>query len=359
MKNIYKLTFLAIILLVTSCGKDEKQTTIDSSTPITVKVASVASNNNTSFLTASGKIQALNSANLSTKMMGFVNKIYVKVGDKVNKGQLLLSVNNTELQAKLAQVNASISEAKAAYLNTEKNYNRFKNLFADNSVSQKEMDDMTANFEMAKARLEAANQVKKEVNAQFAYTNIKAPFAGVITNKFIKEGDLASPGVPLIAIESIGKFEVMAMVPESEISQIKLGVEVIVNVKSIHKTIKGKVTEISASAKNTGGQYLVKVTIEKTDNGILSGMFVTVQFPVDTTKTASNIVLVSAEALIHKGQLSGIYTISQSNTALLRWLRLGRTFGDQVEVLSGLNADETYIVSAEGKLYNGVKINIQ
>jgi RND family efflux transporter MFP subunit len=358
MKNIYKLTFLAIILLVTSCGNDEKQIVIDNTAPILVKVDSVTSNN-TSFLTASGKIQAINSANLSTKMMGFVNKIYVKVGDKVKKGQLLLAVNNTELQAKLAQVNASITEAKAAYLNTEKNYNRFKNLFAENSVSQKEMDDMAANFKMAKARLDAANQIKKEVNAQFAYTNIKAPFTGVITNKFIKEGDLASPGVPLIAVESVGKFEVIAMVPETEISKIKSGVEVIVNVKSIHKTVKGKVTEISASAKNTGGQYLVKVTIEKTDNKILSGMFVTVQFPVETTKTTSNIVLVSTGALVHKGQLSGVYTVSQSNTALLRWLRLGRIFGDQVEVLSGLNANETYIVSADGKLYNGVKINIQ
>ena len=61
-------------------------------------------------------------------------------------------------------------------------------------------------------------------------------------------------------------------------------------------------------------------------------------------------VLIPTEAIVTNGQLSGVYTVSQSNTAMLRWLRLGRTFGDQVEVLSGLNADEAYIVSAEGKL---------
>jgi multidrug efflux pump subunit AcrA (membrane-fusion protein) len=70
-------------------------------------------------------------------------------------------------------------------------------------------------------------------------------------------------------------------------------------------------------------------------------------------------VLIPSEAIINRGQLTGVYTVSQSNTALLRWLRLGRTYGDQVEVLSGLNADESYIFSAEGKLYNGVKISIQ
>jgi RND family efflux transporter MFP subunit len=356
MKNIYKLTFLVVTLLLSSCGSDSKTAVVDNSIPIAVSISKVTANGNSSFLTVSGKIQASNSANLSTRIMGFVNKIYVNVGDKVNKGQLLLSVNNTELQAKLAQVNASITEAKAAYNIAEKDYNRYKNLFAENSVSQKEMDDMTANFEMAKARLEAANQIKNEVNAQFAYTNIKSPFVGVVTNKFIRVGDLASPGVPLIAVESIGKFEVIATVPESEISQIKPAVKVVVNVKSIKETITGTVTEVSTSAKNTGGQYLVKIALDKTDTKILSGMFTTVQFPVEKQ---IKMVLVPISAIVNRGQLTGIYTVSQSNTAILRWLRLGRTFGEQVEVLSGLSIDESYIVSADGRLYNGVKISIK
>ena len=70
-------------------------------------------------------------------------------------------------------------------------------------------------------------------------------------------------------------------------------------------------------------------------------------------------VLIPKEAIVKNGQLSGVYTVSESNTALLRWLRLGRTYGNNVEVLSGLNADESYIVSAEGKLFNGVKVSIQ
>ena len=126
-------------------------------------------------------------------------------------------------------------------------------------------------------------------------------------------------------------------------------------VKSINKTIQGKVAEISTSAKNTGGQYLVKVKLEKTPANILSGMFTTIQFPIDK-KNTSTMVLIPVDALVKNGQLSGIYTVSQTNTAMLRWLRLGKIYGDKVEVLSGLNADESYIVSAEGKLFNGVKI---
>ncbi|MBU3010947.1 efflux RND transporter periplasmic adaptor subunit [Polaribacter vadi] len=354
-KHINIITLIALSIFITSCGREDKKAIVDNSPAIKVVVNKITTNNNNQFLSVSGKIQATNSADISTRMMGYVKKVHVNVGDKVKKGQLLVSINNTDLQAKKAQVNAGISQAQTTFNNAEKNYNRFKNLFASKSISQKEMDDMTANYQMAKAGLESANQMKNEINAQFTYSNITAPFSGVITSKNIEAGDMANPGMPLISVETPKVFEVIAMVPESEISKIKKGAAVNVLVKSIDKIIKGKVTEVSSSAKNTGGQYLVKVALEKTDANILSGMFSTVQFPVER-KVKSELVLIPTKAVVKNGQLSGVYTVSTSNTALLRWLRLGRTYGNQVEVLSGLNADESYIISAEGKLFNGAKV---
>lgn len=357
-KKIYIVLAVTAVLALASCGSEKKKNITNNTPAITVKTNQVESNGDSPFLSVSGKIQANNSAELSTRMMGYINKVHVNVGDKVQKGQILVSINNADLQAKRAQVNAGITEATAAFNSAQKDYNRFKNLFTNNSASQKELDDITANFEMAKARLEGANQMKNEINAQFAYSNITAPFSGIITSKNVETGNMANPGVPLISMETPGSFEIMAMVPESEILSIKKGTAVDVLVKSINQTIKGTVAEVSTSAKNTGGQFLVKIELNKTDANILSGMFTTVQFPVER-KAKSELVLIPTESIITNGQLSGVYTVSQSNTAILRWLRLGRTFGDQVEVLSGLSADETYIVSAEGKLYNGVKINIQ
>ncbi|TXD84436.1 efflux RND transporter periplasmic adaptor subunit [Subsaximicrobium wynnwilliamsii] len=354
-KYTYLLIVITASLFMASCGSEENNVAADKRPAVKVQVSEVSGSNTNPFLSVSGKIQSVNNADLSTRMMGFVKKAPFNVGDKVSKGQLLVSINNAELQAKSAQVNAGITEATVAFNNAQKDYKRFKNLFEDNSASQKELDDMTARYEMAKARLESAKQMKNEVNAQYAYTNITAPFSGVVTAKSVEEGDMANPGQALISIESPGNFEVMAMVPETEISQIKQGAEVDVLVKSINKTLKGNVSEISTSSKNTGGQYLVKIALDKTDVNILSGMFASVQFPVEK-KAATEMVLIPTAAIINNGQLSGVYTVSESNTALLRWLRLGRTFDNQVEVLSGLSADETYIVSADGKLYNGVKI---
>lgn len=360
MKKIITVVTIAS-LIITSCGSDKKEN-ITNLPAIPVQVSGNTENSNSAYITASGKIESENSANLSTRMMGYVTKVNVKVGQNVSAGQLLVSINNTDLLAKKAQVDASITQATAGYNNAKKDYDRFTNLFAQQSASQKELDDMTARYEMAKAGLEAAKQMRNEVMAQFSYSNITAPFSGTVTNTFVKEGDMANPGMPLVSIEGASRLQVTAMVSESDISNVKNGMPVIINVKSLNKEVAGKVSEVSLSAKNTGGQYLVKVILDKMDKTILSGMFVNVQFQKAkkeiTSTVKSDIVLVPESALVRQGQLTGIYTIGSGNVAILRWLRIGKTFGDQVEILSGLSAEEQYIVSAEGKLFNGAKVQL-
>jgi RND family efflux transporter MFP subunit len=361
MKKIIAILTLSTFLSL-SCGKEKIE--ITNNTPaIAVKVSGISANNNLPFVTASGKVEAENSANVSTRMMGYITKVHVKVGQKVVAGQLLVSVNNTDLQAKKAQVDASILQATVAYNNAKKDYDRFVNLFNQQSASQKELDDMTLRYEMAKASLEGAKQMRNEVMAQFSYSNITAPFSGEVTNTFIKEGDMANPGVPLVSIEGASRLQVAVMVSESDISNIKNGMAVKILVKSINREVSGKVSEVSSSAKNTGGQYLVKVILNQIDKTILSGMFVNVQFTIknrpQNISSQADKIMVPANVLVNQGQLTGIYTIGNGNTAILRWLRVGKSFGNQVEVLSGLSSNEQYIVSAEGKLYNGAKVSIQ
>jgi len=359
MKKIFKIArILPIIALAFACGEDTSIKT-PTNTPILVTIESVAARDSHPWVSASGTIEAVNSATLSTRMMGYVESIPVKVGQRVSKGQLLVSLNSTDLSAKRAQANASIAEAQAAYQNAEKDYRRFHNLFEQNSASQKELDDMTARWEMAKARLEAAQQMRNEVEAQFAYTNIRAPFSGTITNTFVDEGAMANPGIPLIALEGPSIFEAKVSVPESEIIKIEHGDTVKVSVKSTGIELKGRVSELSSSAINTGGQYIATIQLIDSDPSVLSGMYVNVQFPVKASDKATGTISIPKDALVHQGGLSGIYTVSESGTALLRWLRLGKSFGNEVEVLSGLRPDERYIVSAEGRLYNGAAISIK
>ncbi|MFA6274030.1 MAG: efflux RND transporter periplasmic adaptor subunit [Candidatus Paceibacterota bacterium] len=361
MKKIYIPLFVIGLTLILSCGKEKKEAA-NNEAAIPVKVSGITADGNPNFVSASGKIEAENSANVSTRMMGYITKVNVKVGQKVREGQLLVTINNTDLQAKKAQVDASILQATAAYNNAKKDFDRFTALFSQQSASQKELDDITSRYEMAKASLEGAKQMRNEVIAQFSYSNITAPFPGEVTNTFVKEGDMANPGMPLVSIEGVSRLQVTAMVPESDITYIRNGMNVKVLVKSTNQALTGKVIEVSGSAKNTGGQYLVKINLNNSDTKVLSGMFVNVQFPLVgrklTTTAPNGKVVVPESALIHQGQLTGIYTIGDKDIAILRWLRIGKTYGNQVEVLSGLSANEQYILSSEGKLYNGAKISV-
>jgi len=293
-------------------------------------------------------------------MMGYVTSVKVKTGQKVSKGQLLATISSTDLQAKKAQAEAGVNQATAMYNSAKRDYDRFVVLFSQKSASQKEMDDMTTHFEMAKAGLETARQMKNEVMAQFSYTNITAPFSGTVTGTFVKEGDMANPGMPIVSVEGASKLQAVVMVSESEISNIKNGMTTNVNIKSLDKTIKGKVAEVSTSARNTGGQYIVKIDLDKTEN-VLSGMFVNAVFPIEkqAEQTQNNLVLIPQEIVITQGQLKGIYVVNDDNKAILRWLRLGKTYGNDIEVLSGLTSGEKYVLQADGRLFNGAKVSFQ
>lgn len=355
-KLMTSLLFLSLI--VVSCSR-EKEGAMTELPPVAVIVEQARGSVAPKQVGASGTIKAEKSANISTRMMGHVNTVKVRTGDRVAQGALLLTLGSADLQAKGAQAAAAVVSAQAAHKNAKRDYDRFAALFAQNSASQKEMDEVVTQYEMAKAGLEAALQMENEVKAQFSYTNIRAPFSGTVTGTFVKEGDMANPGSPLVSVEDGSRFQAEALVSESEIHLIKTGTRADIHIKSLDLTIPGEVVEVSTSARNTGGQYLVTIDLDPTEK-VLAGMFVHVVFPIGEEESDSReTVFVPREAVIRQGQLKGIYVLDPGNRAILRWLRLGRTQGGTVEVLSGLALGETYVVSSEGRLFNGAKVQVQ
>lgn len=360
--NILKTgIFLSAFAVLASCSSDKNEIK-DNAKPIEVKLSNSATTDALGFAGASGKLVAKNSVNVSTRMMGYITSLRADVGDFVSAGQGLVSINNTDIQAKGGQANAQIAQAQANFNIAQKDFQRFQNLYNNQSASQKELDDMRARYEMAKANLDGARMMKNEVNSQYRYTNITAPISGVITAKYANQGDLANPGMPILTIESSGNLQAQVLVSEQDITLIKSGMPVKVLMKSTNNEVVGTVDEISRSATNTGGQYLVKINVPQSRD-YLPGMFVNVVFPFKRSGSVNQdfqeSVTVPKTALVENGQLTGIYTVSSSNTALLRWIKTGKTLGEQVEILSGLNSKEPYIVSANGKLFNGAKVQVK
>ncbi len=362
MKKILSGTAIIFgLTLLTNCSSSENKKAEFSGETVSVTLAKTDEAQGGSSATASGKLVSKNSVNVSTRMMGYITSMPVQVGQNVKAGQQLVTINSSDLQAKGGQADAQIMQAQAIYDAAKKDYERFLNLFNSQSASQKELDDMKARFDMAAAGLNAAKQMKREVNAQYSYTNITAPVSGVVTAKFAEQGDLANPGMPLLTIESPSVLQAQVLVSENNIAQIKTGMDVKVLIKSSSKEVSGKVAEISQSSANTGGQYMVKINVPDTKE-LLPGMFVNVSFPFENKGASADEVMsimIPKTALVKKGQLTGVYTVSSENTAVLRWLKLGKETADEVEVLSGLSAGETYVLKAEGRLYNGASLNVK
>ena len=360
-KSTLQLFSVIGLLALSSCSnKNETGSVANTDSAIVVTVAT-PSRTEQGGINISGQVEASQSANISTRVMGYITKLNVNVGDHINKGQLIASISNTDIVAKRAQVDAMIAEASDALQNAQKDYDRFTALYKQQSATAKELDNVTLQYNSAKSRLESAKQMRNEVNAMLAYTTLTAPFSGTVTQKLADAGSMANPGMPIVTIEQSGSYQISASVPETQINQIKQGQVVTVNIKSINRTFTGKVTQLNQSSEFTGGQYIIKVSIpDKEKNGLYAGMYANLSMASSNKAEAdTDAVLVPVSSIINKDQLTGLYTISSNNTALLRWVRLGKTFGDKAEVLSGLANDEQFIVSADGKLYNGVPVKIK
>lgn len=312
---------------------------------------------------ASGQVQSSQTANISTRVMGYITKMNVNIGDHVHKGQVLGTISNDDILAKRAQADAAITQAEIAAKNTQKDYDRFQVLYKQQSASAKEVDNVTMQYASAKSALETARQMRNEINAMLSYTALTAPFDGVVTQRTADAGSMASPGMPLFTVERAGSFQVVASVPENSISQLKQGQKAVISINAINKTINGSIVEINTSSQATGGQFVVKINIPEYEKaGLYSGMYANVSIPITaqpSTHEGINTILIPISAVEQRDELTGLYTVSANNTALLRWVRLGKAHGDKVEVLSGLGKDERYIVSADGKLYNGEPVTIK
>lgn len=354
--------FAGAMMLLYLAGCSSNETHLKEEAPIAVSLAkpvSMASD----VVTVSGQVEAVQTAMISTRIMGYITKMNVRAGDHVRKGQLLFAVNHDDLQAKGAQADAQIVRAEAQLRNAQKDYERFSALYKQQSATAKELENMQLQYDAAKASAEAARQMRREVNASFSYTNVTAPFDGVITAKNADAGSIANPGMPILVLEAAGGFRIAAAIPESEIAGIAIGDKAGIDLKSINRSFAGTVAEINPSSGPGGGQYPVKISIPAGQfKGLYAGMYANISIQMKhggTGKAGAQKILIPLAAVVHKDQLTGIYTAGENKKALLRWIRLGRQYGNEVEVLSGLGVDDSFILKADGRLYNGAGIAVK
>ncbi len=164
------------LLVISSCSTIEKKETQNGADKVVLVTTGKPSAGSQQGLTISGQVEAEHSVNISTRVMGYITRINVEAGDHVNKGQLLATISNDDIIAKRAQADALFAETDAGYKNAKKDYDRYTVLYKQQSASDKELDNISLQYQSAKEHLEAAKQIRNEVNASLNYTRLTAPF---------------------------------------------------------------------------------------------------------------------------------------------------------------------------------------
>jgi len=335
------LIIFALTAFLSGCDKEKVQSEQTSPPLPTAKVSvdkvikRIAGNQ----VEVVGTVQAVERAEISSKITGNIVTLNVDLGSKVQQGDLLI-----ELSA--GEISAQVQQAKAQLDQTRRNLTREQNLLRKNATTQQTVKALLDSTKIAEAAY-------REALTMLDYSRITAPFSGIITKKIANVGDLATPGKPLLYMEDENNLQVLTDIPEAMILRIHPKDRLSVFIPSINLTIEGVVAEVSPVADPSSRSAPIKLGITP-DPRLRSGQFARVTLAMDQTETLT----VPLSAVLPFGQMERVFVV-HDNKAVLRLVRTGAVRENHIEILSGLLEDETVITESDHDLLDGQPVIIQ
>ncbi len=335
MRNLIPVagTLLAMLALG-ACGGD-KTPTPAARVPLDGRPVAVIDTVIADAFDASGVAEPVRAATLSTKLMASVTAVLVHEGDRVAAGQLLVRLDARDLDAKRAQVQAGLAEATAVYNDAAVQTGRIRALYADSAATKAQLDQAETGLTRAAAGVATAKAMASELAATASYAEIHAPFAGVVTHRFVDPGSFAAPGAPIVTVEDASALRVTVSAAPEVVRGLRAGTEVRATVGD--SAVRAKVEGIVPSGPNL---YTVNAVVANSKGALLSGSSATLALPRGTRR----VILVPAAAVVRQGDLTGVRTVVDGQPSL-RWVKLGRTTDGLAEVLSGLAPGDSVVVA--------------
>lgn len=280
---------------------------------------------------APASVEAKFSTLISSRILARITQIHVRAGDYVEKGQLLVELEKSDLLAKSRQAAEQINAVSARLAEAEKNLTRVRQLRQQGIMPVAELDRAKANTEALRAELAAAKQTLEEAQAAVAYTEIRSPIDGRIVDRFAEQGATAYPGNKLLSLYNPNSLRVEVQVREQLALSIEIGQTVAVEIPSLGKRLNAIVEERVPAAEPGSRSFLLKARIEQ-DPALLPGMYARVLIPTGTEQR----LLLPSDRVVQVGQLNLIW-VWQDGQAYRRFVRTGKTDSNgMTHILSGL-----------------------
>jgi membrane fusion protein (multidrug efflux system) len=324
--------------LVTGCARKEPVSAPSEAGSLAVRTATVVRETLPAVIEMPATVRPLERAVISAKLTGTIASLPWGLGQAVSAGDVLVTLSVPETEARVRQAQASLAEATRAN-------ERERTLVAKGVNPPDALRD-------AEDRLRFAQAGLAEAEAMLAHASIRAPFAGVITEKPVLPGDLATPGLPLLTLESTARLRAEGAVPEQAAASLRIGDSLPVVVQDGASPVAGRIEELSTAADALSRSVLVKVALPA--DSARSGQFARLQVTVGQ----SDSLFVPPDALTRFGQMERVFVVEEGRAAL-RLVKTGRTTGDRLEILSGLNAGEQIVLAPPAALRDGQRVTAQ
>jgi RND family efflux transporter MFP subunit len=216
---------------------------------------------------------------ITSRFMGFIEAVNVSEGDTVEKGEVLYTIDSTEIDSKKRQALLSVQMYENQYNTMKRNYERYKRLYEKGLVSKFEVEQLELGTQNLEDMIKISQAQVKEVKNQYQYLSIKAPNDGVIIKKNIKAGEMAMPGMPALVLTDLSSLKIKAELAESDLNRVNIGSEVDIQIPSINYSAKGVIDSIIPSSNPMTHTYMIKIGFESSSN-VYPGMYAKINIKV-------------------------------------------------------------------------------
>ncbi|MDO8500926.1 MAG: efflux RND transporter periplasmic adaptor subunit [Gemmatimonadaceae bacterium] len=328
-----------LLAIAAACSPSEPKTTEAAPVRVAGSVYTVKDTTVQTAFEADGVAQPLRQATLSTKLMGTILSVLVQEGDAVAAGQPLVRIDARDLSARQAQVAASIADAEAARRDAATQAGRIRALYADSAATRAQLDAVETGLARAEAGVHAARASAAEVSAMSAYAVVRAPFAAVVTRRFVDPGAFAAPGAPLVTVQDGTQLRIAASATPEIARALRRGETVRATIEGT--TVQARIEGVVPAA--AGNLYTINALVANPGGTILPGSTAALLLP----QGEQVVRVVPVRAVLRSGDLTGV-TVRAAEGDVTRWVRLGRTMGSVVEVTGGLRAGDRVVVPVGG-----------
>jgi RND family efflux transporter MFP subunit len=291
-----------------------------------------------------GVIEAVNQGTVAAQTAGRVAEILYDVNDFVPAGAVIMRLRSAEQRAGLAQAQAALSEASAREAEAQVRYQRIVDMYARKVVPKATLDAATADRDTAVARLSAARAAVESAHEGVAYTEIRAPYAGVVTKRLVQVGETVAPGTPLMSGLSLQFLRVEVDIPQSIVDQVRRVKKAAVYVGG--RRIEATRVMVFPEASTPSSTFRTRLDLPENATDLYPGMFVKAGFVIGER----NRLLIPSAALVRRGEVTAVYVVDAHGQVSMRQVRVGDPFDDSVEVLSGVTAGERVAIDPQAAL---------